>query len=92
MAATAGPIVVGGIWDRANKTAAISSLIAATVVYWFVYLPIGLNFSNPFGAAGIGVIVGMLTMYIVTIATTESPKESGLDIKQKPSTRSGKNV
>lgn len=92
MAATAGPIVVGGIWDRANKTAAISSLIAATVVYWFVYLPIGLNFSNPFGAAGIGVIVGMLTMYIVTIATTESPKESGLDIKQKPNARSGKNV
>ena len=68
------------------------ALIAATVVYWFVYLPIGLNFSNPFGAAGIGVIVGMLTMYIVTIATTEAPKESGLDIKQKPSTRSGKNV
>ncbi|WP_147804871.1 sodium:solute symporter family protein [Alkalicoccus halolimnae] len=71
MAATAGPLVVGALWQRATKTAAISSLVAGTVSYWIIYLPFGFNFSNPFGASGIGVIIGMLTMYFVTIATSE---------------------
>lgn len=76
MSATAGPLVVGALWQRATKTAAISSLLAGTFTYWFVYLPFGLNFSNPFGAAGIGVIIGMITMYVVTIATTAKPSKS----------------
>ncbi|MFB4162397.1 sodium:solute symporter [Alteribacillus sp. JSM 102045] len=70
MAATAGPLVVGALWERATKTAALSSLLAGTVIYWIVYLPFGFNFSNPFGAAGIGVLVSMIVMYVVTLATS----------------------
>ncbi|MFS8580551.1 MAG: hypothetical protein LOD88_11075, partial [Novibacillus thermophilus] len=70
--ATGGPLVVGALWKRATKPAAVASLIAGTVTYWTVYLPFGFNYSNPFGAAGIGVLVGMAVMYIVTVATTKS--------------------
>ncbi|WP_156289615.1 sodium:solute symporter family protein [Oceanobacillus salinisoli] len=72
MAATAGPILLGGLWERATKKAAIASLLVGTSVYWIVYLPFGFNFSNPFGASGIGVIVGLVVMYVVTILTTNS--------------------
>ncbi|WP_096437392.1 sodium:solute symporter family protein [Alteribacter populi] len=71
MAATAGPLVVGALWKRATKTAAISSLIAGTVSYWIIYLPFGFNFDNPFGASGLGVLIGMSTMYVVTIFTSQ---------------------
>ncbi len=71
MAATAGPLVVGSLWERANRKAALSSLLAGTVTYWTVYLPFGFNFSNPFGAAGIGVLVSMIVMYVVTLATSK---------------------
>ncbi|WP_228440931.1 sodium:solute symporter family protein [Novibacillus thermophilus] len=72
VSATGGPLVVGALWKRATKPAAVASLIAGTVTYWTVYLPFGFNYSNPFGAAGIGVLVGMAVMYIVTVATTKS--------------------
>ncbi|MFZ4450898.1 sodium:solute symporter family protein [Salibacterium aidingense] len=72
MAATAGPLVVGALWDKATKTAALASLIAGTVTYWIVYLPFGFDFSNPFGAAGIGVLVSMVVMCAVTLATAEN--------------------
>ena len=72
VSATGGPLVVGALWKRATKPAAVASLIAGTVTYWTVYLPFGFNYSNPFGAAGIGVLVGMVVMYIVTVATTKS--------------------
>ena len=72
VSATGGPLVVGALWKRATKPAAAASLIAGTVTYWTVYLPFGFNYSNPFGAAGIGVLVGMAVMYIVTVATTKS--------------------
>lgn len=71
VSATAGPLVVGALWKRATKSGAIVSLLLGTGTYWFVYLPFGLNFSNPFGAAGIGVLVSMLTMVIFTLATTQ---------------------
>src|SRR5699024_2550702 len=67
VSATAGPLIVGALWKRANRTGAIASLLAGTVVYWVVYLPIGFNFSNPFGAAGIGVLVSMVVMVICTL-------------------------
>lgn len=74
MAATAGPILVGALWKKGTKTGAISSLLIGNVVYWIVYLPIGIGFTNPFGAAGIAVLVSMLVMYTVSLAT--QPKTS----------------
>lgn len=88
MAATAGPILLGALWERATKTAAISSLLVGTVAYWVIYLPFGFNFSNPFGASGIAVIIGAVVMYVVTIATTK-PSQKGdsdlnnLEVEQK---------
>ncbi|QKY71545.1 hypothetical protein Len3610_00460 [Lentibacillus sp. CBA3610] len=72
MAATAGPILLGALWERATKKAAICSLLAGSIVYWVVYLPFGFDFSNPFGASGISVLVGLFVMYVVTITTTDS--------------------
>lgn len=71
VSATGGPLVIGALWKRATKSAAAASLIAGTVTYWVVYLPFGFNFSNPFGAAGIGVLVSMAVMYVYTVATTK---------------------
>ncbi|MGP4073240.1 sodium:solute symporter family protein [Piscibacillus sp. B03] len=71
VSATAGPLVVGALWKRATRSAAIVSLLAGTVSYWVIYLPIGFNVSNPFAAAGSGVLIGMATMYIYTILTTK---------------------
>jgi SSS family transporter len=77
VSATAGPLVIGALWKRATKQGAIASLILGTITYWFVYLPFGLNFSNPFGAAGIGVIVSMAVMVIYTLLTTSAvPKNN----------------
>jgi Na+/proline symporter len=67
VSATAGPLVVGALWKKATKTGAILSMLAGTLTYWFVYLPIGLNFTNPFGAAGIGVLIGMFVMIVHTL-------------------------
>ncbi|MGP4079915.1 sodium:solute symporter family protein [Pseudalkalibacillus sp. R45] len=77
VSATAGPLIVGGLWKRATKKGAIFSLLSGTLTYWFVYLPFGLNFTNPFGAAGLGVLVGMITMFVYTkLATPVVSKES----------------
>ncbi|WP_261133515.1 sodium:solute symporter [Bacillus sp. Marseille-Q3570] len=70
VSATAGPLIVGALWKRATKKGAIFSLLAGTLTYWFVYLPFGLNFTNPFGAAGLGVLVGMITMFVYTKLAT----------------------
>ncbi|SDI68526.1 sodium:solute symporter family protein [Natribacillus halophilus] len=76
MSATAGPIIVGALWKRATKQAAVSSLLAGNVVYWIVYLPFGFDFSNPFGAAGIAVLVSMIVMYVVTMFTSPPHNKS----------------
>ncbi|TFB14205.1 hypothetical protein E3U55_14240 [Filobacillus milosensis] len=71
VSATAGPLVVGALWKRATRTGAIVSLLAGTISYWVIYLPIGFDVSNPFAAAGSGVLIGMITMFIFTIVTTK---------------------
>lgn len=75
VSASAGPLVVGAMWDRATKNGAIYSLLAGTIVYWVVYLPFGFNFDNPFGAAGIGVSVSMAVMVIYTLTMTKKPMQ-----------------
>lgn len=69
MAATAGPILMGALWKKATRTGAISSLVIGNIVYWVVYLPIGIGFTNPFGAAGIAVLASILVMFVVSLAT-----------------------
>ncbi|OZT77537.1 sodium:solute symporter family protein [Salinicoccus roseus] len=71
VSATAGPLVVGSLWKRANRTSAITSLAAGTIAYWFIYLPFGLDVSNPFAAAGMGVLISMAVMVIMTLATSK---------------------
>ncbi|MGG0717158.1 sodium/solute symporter [Robertmurraya massiliosenegalensis] len=75
VSATAGPVCVGTLWKRATKTAAITSMLVGSICYWVVYLPIGFNFSNPFGAAGISVLVGMATMVIATLVTSKPAQQ-----------------
>lgn len=77
VSAVAGPLCVGTVWKRATKTAAITSALVGSVVYWMVYLPIGFNFSNPFGAAAIAILIGMATMVVVSL-TTRQPSHSEL--------------
>ncbi|HLS07710.1 sodium:solute symporter family protein [Lentibacillus sp.] len=80
VSATAGPLVVGALWKRSTRGGAITSLLAGTIVYWVVYLPFGFDFSNPFGAAGLGVLISMMTMIVYTLTMTPpvtDPKKEG---------------
>lgn len=72
VSATAGPLVVGALWKKATKTGAILSMLAGTITYWFIYLPFGLDFKNPFGAAGLGVLVGIVVMVLHTLLASTS--------------------
>lgn len=71
VSATAGPLVIGSLWKRANRISAIVSLAAGTISYWIIYLPFGFDVSNPFAAAGMGVLISMLFMVIMTLATSK---------------------
>lgn len=71
VSATAGPLCVGTLWKRSTKPAAISSMLLGSISYWVIYLPIGFGFTNPFGAAGISVMIGMASMFIITLATAK---------------------
>ena len=72
VSATAGPLVIGTLWKRANRKSAVISLIAGTISYWVIYLPFLLDVSNPFAAAGMGVLISMITMVVATLTTTKS--------------------
>jgi len=71
VSATAGPLCVGTLWKRATKSAAIFSMLAGSIAYWIIYLPIGFGFTNPFGAAGISVLIGFVTMFVGTLVTAK---------------------
>lgn len=77
VSATAGPLVIGSLWKRANRKSAFISLLAGTASYWVIYLPFLLDVSNPFAAAGMGVIISMLTMVVSTL-TTSKPGDNNL--------------
>ena len=74
----AGPILVGSLWRRATKTAAIASFVVGVVGYAIIYLPftdpLGVS-NNPFGAAGYAVLIASVVMVVVTLATKPMPEE-----------------
>jgi Na+/proline symporter len=74
----AGPIMIGSLWRRATKTAAITSFVVGVVGYAVIYLPftdpLGVA-NNPFAAAGYSVILASAVMLIVTPLTKPMPEE-----------------
>jgi Na+/proline symporter len=80
----AGPVLIGSLWRRATKPAAIASFLAGVVAYGIFYLPLinPLGFApgeggegNPFGAAGIAVMIGAVVMAVTTPLTKPMPRE-----------------
>ncbi|MFC5713110.1 sodium:solute symporter [Thalassorhabdus alkalitolerans] len=76
VSATAGPLVIGTLWKRATKSAAIISMLVGTSTYWIVYLGVGLD--NPFAAAGIGVLVSLTLMFVLSLVTPK-PAQHEID-------------
>ncbi len=74
----AGPIMIGSLWRRANRTGAITSFVVGVVGYALIYLEstnlLGVA-GNPFAAAGYSVIIASTVMVIVTILTKPMPEE-----------------
>lgn len=83
VSSTAGPLVIGSLWKRANKKSAIISLLVGTAAYWILYLPIGFDISNPFAAAGLGVIISMVTMVIAVLMTTKKNDDNLAEVIEK---------
>lgn len=79
----AGPVLIGSLWRRATKTAAISSFLAGVGCYAVIYL--GFMSSNPFGAAGYSVIIGSVVMVVVTPLTKPMPPEFVANVFGDPS-------
>jgi len=80
----AGPVLVGSLWRRATKTAAIASFVVGIATYAVFYLPfidpLGLapgagGEGNPFAAGGIAVIVGAVIMAVATPFTKPMPEQ-----------------
>jgi len=74
----AGPIMIGSLWRRANKTGAITSFVVGVVGYAVIYLPftnpLGVS-NNPFAAAGYSILIASAVMVIVTLLTKPMPEE-----------------
>lgn len=74
----AGPIMIGSLWRRATKTAAIVSFVVGMVSYAVIYLPyldpLGVA-ENPFGAAGYSVLIASAVMVVTTFLTKPMSKE-----------------
>lgn len=63
----AGPVLIGSLWRRATKPAAISSFLVGVGCYAVIYL--FLMPDNPFGSAGYSVIIASAVMLVVTPLT-----------------------
>ncbi|WP_181347711.1 sodium:solute symporter [Thalassobacillus sp. CUG 92003] len=82
VSATAGPLVVGSLWTSSTRAGAIASLLAGTLAYWIIYLPFGFGVSNPFAAAGSGVLISMATMVVFTLI---APKKDAAGVDEQAS-------
>jgi SSS family transporter len=67
MSGAAGPLLVGAMWRRATKPAAIASFLTGTLLYAALWLVVG--WENPFGAAGVCVLVASSVMVVVSLLT-----------------------
>jgi len=73
MSGAAGPLVIGSIWRRSTKAGAISSFLTGVISYAFFWIIV--EWQNPFGAAGICVILGSVVMVVVSLFTKPMPKD-----------------
>ena len=73
MSGAAGPLVIGSIWRRSTKAGAISSFLVGVVSYAAMWLVIG--WQNPFGAAGVCVILASVVMVVVSLVTEPMPED-----------------
>lgn len=69
----AGPVLIGSLWRRATKTAAIASFLVGVGCYAIIYL--GFMSANPFGAAGYSVMIASAVMVVATLLTKPMPEE-----------------
>ncbi|MCH8495424.1 MAG: sodium:solute symporter family protein [Balneolales bacterium] len=67
MSGAAGPLVIGSIWRRSTPTAAIASFLTGVISYAIIY--VGIGWQNPFGAAGVCVILASIVMVVVSLFT-----------------------
>ncbi len=74
----AGPVLIGSLWRRATKTAAIASFLVGVGCYALIYL--AFMSENPFGAAGYSVIIASAVMLAVTPLTKPMPPEFGAEV------------
>jgi Na+/proline symporter len=63
----AGPLLIGSLWRRATRPAAIASFLTGVSLYAAFWLVIG--WQNPFGAAGVCVSVAAAVMVVVSLLT-----------------------
>lgn len=75
MSGAAGPLLIGSMWRRATKSGAIASFLSGTMLYAFFYLIHGWGEANPFGAAGVCVIVASVVMIVVSLLTKPMAEE-----------------
>jgi Na+/proline symporter len=78
VAGLAGPVLIGSLWRRATKTAAITSFVVGVVGYALIYLPFWDPLDaagNPFAAAGYSVLIASAVMVATTLLTKPMPEE-----------------
>jgi len=73
MSGAAGPLVIGSMWKRSTKPAAIASFLVGVISYASMWLIVG--WQNPFGAAGVCVILASIVMIVVSLFTEPMPEE-----------------
>jgi SSS family transporter len=63
----AGPLMIGLLWRRATRAGAIASFLTGVGLYATLWL--GIGWKNPFGAAGVCVMVASAVMVVVSLMT-----------------------
>ena len=67
MSGAAGPLLIGSLWRRANRPGSIASFLSGVLLYASLWLLVG--WRNPFGVAGVCVVIASLVMVTVSLAT-----------------------
>jgi SSS family transporter len=73
MSGAAGPLLIGSVWRRSTKAAAIASFLTGVLSYFIIYVLIG--WQNPFAVAGVCVILGSIVMIVVSLFTKPMDEE-----------------